>query len=164
MTVKLLSPEKEIFLSKDSRTELDLLSRILGLRHMKSLPVFFPACPACQGTARAGCSLRAGEPVAKGDTTGSKARALPARGLTLSAFLVRLFLTTPNPSTVIGIKAKLAKFIRLVFSVWRNVHTTKHVRNYSRSSTVGRTRISRRKMADERSCQRSMPTRHVRKI
>ncbi|KAK4819013.1 hypothetical protein QYF61_024129 [Mycteria americana] len=63
-----------------------------------------------QGAARAGCSLRAGEPAAKGDTTDSRAGALPARGLTFSQFARLSFLTTPNPSTVTGIKAEVEIF------------------------------------------------------
>lgn len=41
----MLLPEKEVFLFKDSRTELDLLSGILELRHIKLVPLFFPAPP-----------------------------------------------------------------------------------------------------------------------
>lgn len=144
---------------------LDLLSRILGLRHMKPLPVFLPA-------------HRLSVREQQGPAAPSEPRRQQPRGIPQAARQVPyqpeawhspgllICLSSPHqiPGVVTGIKGKLAKFSRLVFSVWRNGRTTNCVRSYSRSSTVGRTRISRRKMADQHCCQCSMPTRHMWKV
>lgn len=150
--MSLLSPQKEIFLPKDSRTEVGLLSRILRLRHMKPLPVFFPALPQSWGASSQGGYHR------------QRGRDFASHRLDILPVCLSVLPHHTNPSTVSRIKGKPAKLIHLVFSVWRNGRTTNCVRNYSRSATAGRTRISRRKMADEHCCQWSMPIRCMRKV